>query len=658
MPALSLPRPGISLGIYPENKNRRPPARQSVFARKSSRQQRKLLHRAVSDIGEIGTKYGEASDTELDRAIFQCQMALQKRGLEYAVVIDTYALIRELSHRILGMRHHDVQLMGAWAMLHDMVVEMDTGEGKTLTAVLAAGTAALAGIPTHVLTSNDYLAQRDAELMAPLYQRLGLTVGTATERENDEERKTAYRCDITYCTSKQVAFDYLRDKLTLKVQGIQLYRQLTQLPASYQPGQELFLRGLCYAIVDEADSVLADEAMNPMVIASEEHNPEQEKIYQQALDVVRSLEPKTDFTLDKDARQATLTETGRQKIQFLTQSFDGIWKGEQRRHFLIQQGIAAVYLFEKDKHYLVEDEKIKIIDQNTGRLMQDRSWEMGLHQLLECKEGCPMTSQRKTLAKITFQRFFRKYLKLAGMSGTVMELKKELHDIYCLDVIRIPTHKPSRRQAFPTLVFATNKAKWTSCIYRVKQLHKMKRPVLIGARTVKESDSISRLLKQHNLPHQVLNAKNTAQEAEIIAKAGIAGSITVATNVAGRGTDIKLDKLAKENGGLHVIVVAQNDAWRIDRQLIGRCARQGDPGSYELMFSLEEQTVESFYPATLRRFAADRFANNGLLPLWFGGRFIRLPQQVMEKKHRKTRYGLLKADLKMDEILSFSGGQE
>ncbi len=654
----TLPKPGISLGLYPEKCDTQKPNLSSklpgIFSAQKSSSERKI----ISQITAQGDPLKSLSEIELKKNLETTRYMLLRNGLSEKNMIMAFALIREFSARILGMRHHDVQVMGAWAMMNNNIIEMETGEGKTLTATLTAGTAALAGIPTHILTTNYYLAQRDAQSMRPLYSALSLTVGIATEKENDAIRRAAYQCDITYCTSKQVAFDYLRDKLHLKDNDSKLHLQLAQLPSAFGQANKLFLRGLCFAIVDEADSVLADEAMNPLVIANELGTPDQDKLYQQAISIVNALNIATDFNLNKANLSAELTATGEEKIQQLAQDFDGVWKGIKRRKYLIEQGICAVYLYEIDKHYLVENDEINIIDQNTGRLMQDRAWERGLHQMIECKEGCTITGQRKTLAKLTFQRFFRRYQKLAGMSGTVTELKRELKAIYRLNVILIPTHQPNQRLTFPTLVFTSEEAKWMACIYRIRQLHKMNRPILIGTRSVAESDHIGVLLNQHHLPHRVLSAKNTQEEAEIISKAGMSGAITVATNVAGRGTDITLDEATKGSGGLHVIVIAQNDAWRIDRQLIGRCARQGDPGSYELMFSLEDPLFEDFYPEWIRNRLTQWFSSNGLLPLWTGGYFVRWPQFQKEKEHRCTRFKLLKVDEKLNQFLSFSGKQE
>ena len=659
-----IPKPGIALGLYPEhhgntsNKLVKGKKKSLIRANTKSYHKKSVLKKIVAKINQEGELLKPLELPFIKQKLDDVRFDMIRQGLNETCLIKSFAIIREMSFRILGMRHHDVQVMGAWVMINDMLVEMDTGEGKTLTATLVVGTAALAGIPTHVMTVNAYLAQRDAASMTPLYHELGLTIGIATDLETDDERRLAYKQDITYCTSKQIAFDYLRDRMILKDENTRLHHQLAQLPQEFGQTKNLFLRGLCFAVVDEADSVLADEALNPLVIANEQSIPEQEKIYHQAISIVDNLILNDDFVIDKKRFQVSITSSGEQKIENISCSFSGVWKGKQRRKHLCELGLSALYLYEKDRHYLVEDNKVVIIDQNTGRTMGDRSWEHGLHQLIESKEGCPITGQRNTLAKLTFQRFFRRYLKLTGMSGTIIELEKELQSTYGLKVVRIPSHKPNCRVTYPAWVFTKDQYKWTACVRRVRQLHKQGRPILIGTRTVLESEHLSDLLSEYALPHQVLTAKNTQNEAEIVAQAGEFGSIVVATNVAGRGTDIKLDDKAKEIGGLHVMVVEHNDAKRIDRQLFGRCARQGDPGSYEMLLSLESSIVQQYYTKWFLKWVFSFASRFGLLPQWAGIKIIRLPQLMIERRQRSMRNALLKADEQLGKLLSFTGRQE
>jgi len=660
----SIPRPGITLGLYPEFRDQMSIkavcTKNHIFKIYNVKKHGKTsaLRRVAKEIVCNGEELESLSHADLKLKLDDVRFSLIRKGLIEKNVVQSFAIIREIASRTLGMRHHECQLMGGLVMINNMLAEMDTGEGKTLTATLVAGTAALAGIPTHVLTVNQYLAHRDAESMTPLYRELGLTVGVATDLESDHERRYAYRCDIAYCTGKQIAFDYLRDRMILKNEDTRLHLQLAQLPENFVRSKNLFLRGLCFAIVDEADSVLADEALNPLVIANQEASKEQELIYHQALGIAKELRENIDFKVDENNFKTEITDVGEAEITKLSESFGGIWSGKQRRLHICKLSLNALYLYKKDKHYLVEDDEVKIIDQNTGRLMQDRAWEQGLHQLIESKEDCTITGQRETLAKLTFQRFFRRYLNLAGMSGTAMDLQKELKLIYGLKVVRIPTHKPSLRKACQTWLFESENSKWLACVRRIKQLRMQNRPVLIGAKTIDESEKLSELLDEYGLDHQVLNARHTQEEANIISQAGMHGSIIVATNVAGRGTDIVLDKQSKENGGLHVIVIEQNDARRIDHQFYGRCARQGDPGSYEMFLSLESYGIQQFYPKWVLKMLLGFASRFGAVPNWIANKVIRLPQIMKEREQKNLRFALLKMDEQLEKLLSFTGKQE
>jgi len=659
-----IPRPGIVHGLYPEKRNKSELSLSSysgnLFGIRKNKTQKKIstFTEIVKKVKIKGNYFASLQMHDLLCILDEIRFSLITNGIIEDNIIQSFALIRELSSRTLGMKHYDVQIMGAWVMINGMLAELKTGEGKTLTATLVAGTSALAGTPTHILTVNDYLATRDAELMAPLYSALGITVGIATDKQTDDERRVAYDCDVTYCTGKQIAFDYLRDRITLKNNDSQLHLQLAQLSDELGQTKRLFLKGLCFAIIDEADSILADDALNPLVIAHEKISQEQETTYQQVLSISRELDIDLDFLVNKKNHTVKLTKTGTIKIKEMGELHGGIWKGEKRRKHLIQLGLSAIYLYEKNKHYLVEDNKVVIIDQNTGRLMQDRTWEYGLHQMVESKEGCPLTGQKNTLAKLTFQSFFRRYLKLSGMSGTLMDLRKELHHTYGIGIVGIPSNRESQREILPTRLFVTEEEKRLACVNSVKAVHEQGRPVLIGSRTILEADKISALLSKNGLDHQVLNAKHTQYEAEIIATAGNCGSIIVATNVAGRGTDIVLDEKSKEFGGLHVIVVEQNDARRIDYQLFGRCARQGDPGSTEMLLSLEDTIMVQFYPKWFLGLLTTMSLENTLFTEWLDKNAIRLPQVFIEIRQRKIRSALLKSDLQFQKLLSFTGNPD
>jgi preprotein translocase subunit SecA len=568
---------------------------------------------------------------------------LRREGFTERLAGEAFALIRAAAQAAAGMRHFDVQLVGGWALLNGMVAEMETGEGKTLTATLAAGTAALAGRAVHVITVNDYLAGRDAAAMRPVYEAIGLTVGCIVHEAGHDERREQYLCDVTYCSNKELAFDYLRDRMVLGGRPRPLADRIDALAGGAR-GARLLLRGLQFAVVDEADSVLIDEARTPLILSAPARRSGEEAMYRQALAMARRLS-EDDYAID-DAG-VRLTGSGQDKLAGLARSQGGLWSGPRRRERLVQQALTALHVFEADKHYLVRDGKVVIIDEYTGRLMPDRSWEQGLHQLIELKEGCAVTGQRETLARISYQRFFRRYRHLAGMTGTAAEVAGELWLVYRLRVARIPTHRPVQRVRRPDQVFARTDDKWREVLASIRRCHQRGQPVLVGTRSVAASEHLAKLLEAENLPFRLLNARQDRDEAGIVARAGEAGCITVATNMAGRGTDIKLAPGVAERGGLHVICTERHDSGRIDRQLFGRCGRQGDPGSCEAIVSLEDELPASHLPATAQRLAS-----------WAGRPLLALAQWRAERQHSQARRELLNLDDYLGDQLAFSGRGE
>jgi preprotein translocase subunit SecA len=556
--------------------------------------------------------------------------------------------VREAAARSVGLRHFDVQLVGGWAMLNGMLAEMETGEGKTLAATLAAATAALAGRAVHVITVNDYLAERDADWMGPVYRALGLTVGCVKQGMDPDARRAAYRCDVTYCSNKEVAFDYLRDRRVLGGKPRAISMRMDAL-AGEGPGQRLLLRGLQFAIVDEADSVLVDEARTPLILSAEADHTQAETLHAEALGLARQLGD-GDFQMREDG--ARITDRGLERLEELGAPLGGVWRGPRRREQLVRQALSALHAFERDKHYLVRDGKVVIIDENTGRLMPDRSWEQGLHQLIELKEGCEVTGRRETLARISYQRFFRRYVHLAGMTGTASEVAGELWSVYRLRVAKIPTHRPGRRLRLASRVYGRTERKWRAVVESIARHRASGRPVLIGTRSVAASEALAGHLEKAGIPFRLLNARQDRDEAEIIAQAGELGRVTVATNMAGRGTDIKLEPEVVQRGGLHVIATELNDSGRIDRQLFGRCARQGDPGSCQAILAIEEDLVASFLPAAmpLRRLRR--------LPRALGRVVFALAQWRAERAHSRARRDLLDLDDYLGDILAFSGRGE
>jgi preprotein translocase subunit SecA len=657
-------RIGVPPGAYPEKGEARAAWLDQLGLRvggallRRVRARRRRWERLVRLVDAQARALGALGEREVHEVSAELRLLLRREGFREHAVARAFALVREVAERTIGLRHFDVQLIGGWILLHGMVAEMDAGEGKTLVATLPACTAALAGIPVHVITVNDYLAARDAAWMGPIYRALGLTVGVITHGMPHEARRAAYACDVTYATNKEVAFDYLRDRIVLGGRPSRIHLQLEQLYGEGARLHRLLHRGLHYAIVDEADSVLIDEARTPLIISAGTGDSPEQKIFQDALRLADRLESGRDFVIEERDRTVRLIEAGRAHIEDLAAPLGGLWAGRLRREELVRQALTAQHLFVRDKHYLVRDGKVQIIDEFTGRVMADRSWEHGLHQLIEAKEGCAPTRPHDPLARISYQRFFRRYLHLAGMTGTAREVSGELWSVYGLAVVSVPPNRPSRRRGLPDRIYPTAAEKWTAVVERIKALHREGRPVLVGTRSVAASEHLSRLLAAEELPHQVLNARQDGEEAAVVTRAGEPGRITVATNMAGRGTDIRLAPAVAELGGLHVIATERHEAHRIDRQLFGRCGRQGDPGSYEAIVSLEDELAAVHSGGLWRRLALAMARPGHPVPRWTGARGVRRAQQGAERLHSRMRRDLLKMDEELESALAFSGRRE
>jgi preprotein translocase subunit SecA len=494
--------------------------------------------------------------------------------------------------------------------------------------------------------------------MGPLYRALGLTVGHVTQNMAPEARRAAYARDITYCTNKQVAFDYLRDRLLLGNSRSQLRLQLESAYAENNRLGQFLLRGLCFAIVDEADSVLIDEARTPLILTRKADSEAEHTTYRQALKLAHELENGRDFFIDAARRAVQLSLAGQQKLAAHRLSKEGLWRNARRREELVHQALHALYLLHKDRDYLVHEDKVLIIDANTGRTMPDRSWERGLHQLVEAKESCPLTDAREQLGRLTYQRFFRRYLRLSGMTGTAREVSSELWSVYGLRVQQIPLHRPSRRRQLPCRIFPRAEEKWDAVIASVSEMRLQGRPLLIGTGSVAESELLSRKLTVAGIAHRVLNARQDKEEAQIVAAAGKQRQVTVATNMAGRGTDIPLVDGVAALGGLHVIATCRNDAKRIDRQLSGRCARQGDPGSHQSILSLEDDLIRQNSHPTLIKFMNFLTTNGGQLQRKLNLYLIRRAQRDIERRHWEARRALLQHDRQIGRLLAFSGNLE
>jgi preprotein translocase subunit SecA len=656
---------GIGTGLYPEREEPRLGKVDRFAATVGGVFAPWLRPRAerFSGIIEAVTAYGREIESWSDRRILEESQALRPRlrseGYQKELVAKAFALVREVAGRTVDMRHFDVQLIGGWVLLNGMVAEMETGEGKTLAATLPACTSALAGVPVHIITVNDYLAQRDAEWMRPIYRALGLTVGTIIHGMDPAAKREAYGCDITYCTNKEIAFDYLRDRIVLWDRPSPIRLQLERLYGEGSRMNQLLLRGLHYGIVDEADSVLIDEARTPLIISSEADGVYDSSVYQRAMGLGKALVRKEDYMVSSSERTVELSGNGKARIRDFDWSEVGLQANEEQREELVRQALVALHLFNRDKHYLIKEGKIQIIDEYTGRLMADRSWERGLHQLIEVKEDCEVTRRKDTRARISYQRFFRRYLRLAGMTGTAREVAGELWSIYRMRVVTIPTNRSMKRQYLPDLVYSSTEKRWEAVVKTVSEMHKKGRPVLAGTRSVEASEHLSGLLEEAHLPHRVLNARQDKEEAEIIAQAGQQGRITVATNMAGRGTDIRLGPGVADLGGLYVIATERHEARRIDRQLFGRCGRQGDPGNCEAIVSLEDDVITVYIGRMLRWVAATVLRRPGSVAArWTGRILFRRAQKAAERLHARMRHDLLKMDEQISESLAFTGRPE
>ena len=652
-----------TLGAYPERLERpvgtldRLAARAvaPMVRRRSARRRR--CRRFPELVGRYGPALSRLSDDAIRDAARTLGWELRAGGYRDDAVARAFALVRETARRTLGECHFDVQLVGGRVLLEGRVAEMETGEGKTLTATLAACTAALAGIPVHIITVNDYLAARDAEWMGPIYRGVGVTVGVVTHGMDHQARRAAYECDVTYVTNKEVAFDYLRDRLAIGPRTSRTLLLLERLAGDETRLGKVVLRGLNYAIVDEADSVLIDEARTPLIISGG-GSPDERRVYATALALATRLTGGRDFLIDEQDRAVRWTDAGELRLDELAEPLGGVWAGRRRREELVRQALTALHLFQRDRHYIVRDRKVHIIDEFTGRLMSDRSWEHGLHQLIEVKEDCPVTARHDALARISYQRFFRRYLRLAGMTGTAREMAAELWSVYRLAVVSIPTNRPLRRRRYPDHVYATADAKWRAVVRRIATVRRRGRPILVGTRSVAASEHLSGLLAAAGLPHRVLNARQDKEEADIVASAGEAGRITVATNMAGRGTDIRLAPGVAERGGLHVLATERHEAGRIDRQLFGRCGRQGDPGSYQAFVSLEDEIVTVNASRVGRWLAALATRTPGRAGDWLAALVVRRAQRSAERLHSRVRRDLVRYDERLETTLAFAGRPE
>lgn len=572
--------------------------------------------------------------------INQVRAQLSKNGLTESLVCKVFALVSFQMQKQLGIKPYHEQYFAGWSMLEGALAEMFTGEGKTLTIAFPAISVALCNTPVHVITVNEYLVERDARLLGPLYSALGLSVGIVTQKMNDDDRRRAYAADIVYCTNKQIVFDYLKDAQILGASSSGLGYRLRSLLS--ENSAEPIQRGLCFAIVDEADSVLIDEARVPLILTSFAQKPKRTLVEEKvALGIARTLHDGIDYILHDDSKTVSLTESGIEVARNLIYILDGAWQFDRYRNELIKQALVALHVYRIDRDYIVKNQQVILIDENTGRTMPDRMLQNGLHTMLEIKEKCKLSDQLETTASISFQRFFLKYHRMTGLSGTLREVRAEIKRVYDLNVVSIPPHIPSQMEKIRMACYPDRSKQLGKMLKIIQERHFARQPVLIGTRSVELSQRISHLLNACNIKHELLNAAQDHREALIIAEAGRPGAITVATNMAGRGTDIPLLEDAEKLGGLHVINMEFNESPRIDRQLFGRSARQGAPGSVQSLLSVKDDVKTNSSPMLSKfldifGFSTSTDPTNAFWPIIV--RIIQWRYERAQTKQRKTVY--------------------
>ncbi len=588
----------------------------------------KRTSKIVEHINELEEDVKKLKDSDFENKTQEFKERLSKGETLDDLLPEAFALVREAARRAVGMRPFDVQLIGAVALHEGMVAEMKTGEGKTLVAVMPAYLNALEGKGVHVVTVNDYLAKRDANWMKPAYELLGLSVGFLQSEMDQDQRRAQYNCDITYGTNTEMGFDYLRDNL------------------AYLPEQRV-QRGHNYAIIDEVDSILIDEARTPLIISGPAENSS--RLYKQFASLARKLKRDEDFKIDEKQRTVSLTEDGIKKIENLLGIQNLYDPSNIEYNFHILNALRALHLYKKDVDYIVRGNEVVIVDEFTGRILEGRRYSEGLHQAIEAKENVQIKEESITYATITLQNYFLMYKKIAGMTGTAYTEREEFDQIYKMKVVVIPTNKPMIRRDMDDLIYRTEEEKYNAIIEEVTKRYQKGQPILIGTTSIEKNEKLSAMLKRKGIPHEVLNAKNHEKEAEIIAKAGQKGAVTVATNMAGRGVDIKLGEGVVELGGLFVLGTERHESRRIDNQLRGRSGRQGDPGESRFYISTEDNLLRIFGGDRMKslmntlKIAPGQPIEHPML-----SRLIEQAQKKVEGMHFSIRKHLLELDSVLD----------
>ena len=592
----------------------------------------KKLNKIVDEIEKLEDTISKLNDEELKEKTTEFKERLKADETLDDILVEAFAVAREASKRVLGMRQYRVQLIGGIVLHQGKIAEMRTGEGKTLVGVAPVYLNALSGDGVHVVTVNDYLAKRDKELMEPIYNFLGLTCGVIIDGQEPPERKEQYQCDITYGTNNEFGFDYLRDNMAVSK-------------------EDTVQRKLNFAIVDEVDSILIDEARTPLIISGQMELDE--KDYQLANVFVKFLLD-NDYEIDEKEKTISLTESGIKRAEHFYKVSNLVDEENIQLYHHIKQALHAFYIMEIDKDYVVKDGAVEIVDEFTGRVMEGRRFSEGLHQAIEAKEGVEIKNESKTLATVTYQNYFRMYKKLSGMTGTAKTEEQEFMSTYNLPVIQIPTNKPVIRKDLDDKLYKTEKAKFLEILRVIETIHLTGQPILVGTASIEKSEILSYLLNKKGLKHQLLNAKNDEEEAQIVAKAGKLNAITIATNMAGRGTDISLgggdkeeEKKVKELGGLYVIGTERHENRRIDNQLRGRAGRQGDPGTSRFYVSLEDEIMRLYGSAKGKKIA-EKLDDNAEITDKKLLKDIEIAQKALEGKN----FGIRKNVLQYDDVIN------
>jgi preprotein translocase subunit SecA len=621
-----------------------------------------LLSREAKDISAMRESMESLTDGQLNEKLVELRSDRRRKPEDSrASLVPGLALLAVAAERELGLKAYEVQLMASAALVRGFFTEVDTGEGKTLAIGLAAAFQGLSGLPCHVITANDYLAGRDAKNLHAFYKRAGLTVEAVLGEDDDAKRRAAYRCGVTYTTAKEAAADYLRDRLRIGGEEPRPARLLAVM-AGQSGGTSPVQRGLHASFIDEADHALIDEAVTPLIISRTLDAGEMELVAKAAWSLASAFEPDVHYRLDRAQRSVELLESGvEQAIHQLDIPNRGLWASQRRRVELARQAVQAREFFLRDEHYVVDDGKVVIVDPATGRPMAMRTWQQGLHQMIEAKEGLEINGSTETMARISFQAYFRKYKLLAGASGTLREAAGELWHTYHAPFVRIPRNLPCQRQHVGTRFFATVEEQHAALMHEIKSRHGRGQPLLIGTRTVDTSERIADLLRDGHLPvgNRVLNAVRHREEALLVSRAGHRGAITIATSMAGRGTDIRLENGVEILGGLHVVATEANDSSRVDRQLYGRAARQGDPGSVMAIYSADDAVLKRFIPDFVRSSwtRSLKCCFLGRLPQLLGIGLLRWSHFRAQSLAARSRRAVMFAETEIQRSLGFTAGR-